>query len=145
MAQLCGELNLPQSPAQIWDRLIDPAFLATCMPQLESVEADDSAFLVCRVRPTLAFLKGTIRVTLSLYDRQPPASLRIRVDSKGIGSTATVETTVCLTALDTGTRLVWTADIIELGGLLKPIGRSLIDAAASKVIAEGWVSFQQKL
>ena len=124
--------------------------LVTSSPDfLCSVIRDSSTFtLSCSLtksRKQNLFLKGTIRVTLSVYDRQPPASLRIRVDSKGIGSTASVETAVSLTPLQTGTRLAWTADINELGGLLKPIGRSLIDAAASKVIAEGWASFQQKL
>ena len=145
MTQLSGEERFSRPPTEIWSRLNDAEFMAGCMPQLASVERDDSVFLVCRVRPGLAFLKGTIRVSFDAYDRQPPDSLQLRIHSKGIGSSAIVETTVTLTALDTGTRLAWTADIVELGGLLKPISSGLIEAAAHKVIADGWARFKEAL
>ena len=145
MTQFSGEERFTQPRTEIWSRLIDAEFLAQCMPGLESVERDDSALLVCRVRPGLSFLKGAIRVTLEVYDKQPPDSLRIRVHSKGIGSSAIVETAVELAALDTGTQLAWTAAIAELGGLLKPVSRGLIEAAARKVIAEGWTGFKDGL
>ena len=145
MTQLSGEEHFTLEQTEIWARLTDTEFLAGCLPGLERVESDDSAFLVCRVRPGLSFLKGTIKVTLDAYGRQPPDSLRIRVHSKGIGSSALVETAVELTADDGGTRLAWVAEIVELGGLLKPVSRSLIQASARKVIADGWSGFRDAL
>ncbi|MDP6700037.1 MAG: SRPBCC domain-containing protein [Candidatus Latescibacteria bacterium] len=145
MTQLAGEQHFTQAPSAMWSHLIDAEFMARCMPQLERVEPDDSAFLVCRVRPGLAFLKGSIRAAFTAYDMRPPAALRMRIDSKGIGSSAVVETAIALTALDGGTRLAWTADIVELGGLLKPVSRGLIEAAARKIIGEGWAQFKEEL
>ena len=145
MTQLSGEEHFTQAPPVIWSRLIDAEFMARCMPQLESVEADDSAFLVCRVRPGLVFLKGTIRASFDSYDMQPPDSLRMRIHSKGIGSSAIVETAIALSVLDGGTQLAWTADIVELGGLLKPVTRGLLEAAARKIIGEGWTQFKEEL
>ena len=145
MTQLSGEERFTQPRTEIWSRLTDAEFIAGCLPQLASAEPDDSVFLVCRVRPGLAFLKGTIRVSFDAYDRQPPASVRIRIHSKGIGSSAVVETTLALTTLDAGTRVAWSADIVELGGLLKPVSRNLIEAAAHKVIAAGWARFKEEL
>lgn len=144
MTQLSGEEHFGQKQTEIWARLTDAEFLAGCLPGLERVEADESAFLVCRVRPGLSFLKGTIKVTLDAYGRQPPDSLCIRVHSKGIGSSAMVETSVELSA-DGGTRISWSAEIVELGGLLKPVSRSLIQAAAGKIIADGWGGFRDAL
>ena len=144
MMQLSGEEHFGQKQTEIWARLTDAEFLARCLPGLERVESDESAFLVCRVRPGLSFLKGTIKVTLDAYGRQPPDSLCIRVRSKGIGSSAMVETSVELSA-DGGTRISWSAEIVELGGLLKPVSRSLIQAAAGKIIADGWGGFRDAL
>lgn len=144
MTQLSGEEHFGQEQTEIWARLTDAEFLARCLPGLERVESDESAFLVCRVRPGLSFLKGAIKVTLDAYGRQPPDSLRIRVRSQGIGSSATVETSVELSA-DGGTRISWSAEIVELGGLLKPVSRSLIQAAAGKIIADGWGGFRDAL
>ena len=144
MMQLSGEEHFGQKQTEIWARLTDAEFLARCLPGLERVESDESAFLVCRVRPGLSFLKGTIKVTLDAYGRQPPDSLCVRVRSKGIGSSAMVETSVELSA-DGGTRISWRAEIVELGGLLKPVSRSLIQAAAGKIIADGWGGFRDAL
>ena len=144
MMQLSGEEHFGQKQTEIWARLTDAEFLARCLPGLERVESDESAFLVCRVRPGLSFLKGTIKVTLDAYGRQPPDSLCVRVRSKGIGSSAMVETSVELSA-DGGTRISWSAEIVELGGLLKPVSRSLIQAAAGKIIADGWGGFRDAL
>ena len=145
MLQLSGEEHFSQPPAEVWACLADANFLAKCLPELESAEQDESGLLVCRVRPGLSFFKGTLKVTLDIRDQQSPKSMRICVNSKGIGSSAVVETSVELFARDTGTQLSWNAEITELGGLLKPIGRSLIAAAAHKVIAEGWTTFRNRL
>ncbi|MCH7753101.1 MAG: SRPBCC family protein [Planctomycetes bacterium] len=141
MLQLPGEEHFSQPPAEVWACLADANFLAKCLPGLESTEQDESGLSVCRVRPGLSFFKGTLEVTLDIRDQKPPDSIRICVNSKGIGASAVVETSVELSARDTGTQLDWNAEVTELGGLLKPIGRSLIAAAAHKVIAQGWSTF----
>ena len=145
MLQLSGEEHFSQPVVEVWACLADAEFLAKCLPQLESAERDESGLFVCRVRPGLSFIKGTLKVTLDIRDQQAPDSMRICVNSKGIGSSAVVETLVELSARDTGTQLSWNAEVTELGGLLKPIGRSLIAAAANKVMVEGWSTFRDRL
>ena len=145
MLQLSGEEKFSQPLAEVWDCLEDTKFLADCLPGLESAEPDESGVLLCRVRPGLSFFKGTLKVTISVRDQVPPNSMRIWVTSKGIGASAVVETSVELSASDAGTTLSWIAEIVELGGLLKPIGRTLISAAANKVITDGWAIFRDRL
>jgi len=145
MSQLTGEEHFSQAQTEIWARLTDAEFLAECLPGLESVERDESGRLLCHVRPGLSFFKGNFKVTLDIVDEQVPESVRIRVYSKGIGSSADVETKVELSADDKGTLLSWNAEVTQLGGLLKPISRGLIAAAARKVIADGWTRFRNRL
>jgi carbon monoxide dehydrogenase subunit G len=47
-----------------------------------------------------------------------------------------VEGSLTLKPHGDGTRIHWTADVKELGGLLKAIPRGLIQAAAQKVIGD---------
>ena len=145
MLDFAGEENFPQTQTEIWNRLIDTHFLARCIPGLEHVDKTEPRLLAFRVRPGLSFLKGTLKTTLEIFDEQEPNALRIRVQSKGIGSTANVETEVKLLAVESGTLLTWTAEVKELGGLLKPVGRSLVAAAAKKVIADGWIGFRNAI
>ena len=143
--QLSGEEHFSQAQSEIWARLTDAEFLAKCLPEVESVQRDAAGLVVCRVRPGVSFLRGTVQVTLDIFDQQMPDSVRIRVHSKGIGSLAIVETAVELSAADTGTQLTWKAEIKELGGLLKPVSRGLITATSQKVIAAGWIEFRNSL
>ncbi len=145
MLQLSGEEHFSQPPAVVWGCLADAEFLAHCLPSLESAERDESGVLVCRVRPGLSFLKGSLKVGLDIRDQQSPDSLRIWVTSKGIGSSADIETSIELSERDAGTQLSWTAEVTKLGGLLKPIGQTLIAAAAQKVIDQGWSTFRDRL
>ena len=145
MLQITGEEHFSQSPDEVWAGLSNPEFLANSLPGLERTKQDDAGVLHCRVRPGLSFLRGSLNTTIEYLDQQPPTSLRIRIKSKGIGSSATVETTAELAAEGTGTRMTWAADVIELGGLLKPVGRSLVEAAARKVINDGWREFRNRL
>ena len=145
MLQLTGEEQFSHPQDTIWDRLIDPEFLARTIPDLHSVEEIQPDRLVCKVRPGFSFIKGTLKITINIFAEQPPESARMRIESKGIGSSAVVETVVELSTLDAGTRLAWSAEVKELGGLLKPVGRTLIGAAAKKVITDGWAGFRNEL
>ena len=44
MTQLNGEEHFAQERTEIWSRLTDADFLAKCLPGMERVESDDSAF-----------------------------------------------------------------------------------------------------
>ena len=144
MLQLSGEEQFSQSTTEIWTRLTDAAFLTECMPGLEGTTQLEPGRAVCRVRPGLSFAKGTLKITLEVLQQQPDR-VQISVQSKGIGSSATVETVVQVSAVEAGTQLTWDAEVKELGGLLKPVSRGLIAAAARKVIADGWGGFRDRL
>jgi carbon monoxide dehydrogenase subunit G len=100
---------------------------------------------VCVLRPGFAFVRGTLELTLRIADRVPAASTRVLVHSKGIGTTSAVEAILNVAARDTGSRVQWTADIKELGGLLKAVPQGLIKASAQKVIADAWASVDAKM
>ena len=52
---------------------------------------------------------------------------------------------LALTPQDSGTRVHWTADVKDLGGLLKAVPRGLVQAAAQKVIADAWEAAARQL
>ncbi len=145
MFQLAGEEQFSHLQDTIWDRLIDPEFLARTIPDVHSIEEIQTDRLVCKVRPGFSFIKGTLKITINIFVEQPRESARMRIESKGIGSSAVVETAVELSTSDPGTLLAWSAEVTELGGLLKPVGRTLIGAAAKKVITDGWAGFRNRL
>jgi carbon monoxide dehydrogenase subunit G len=140
-----GDKDLPLAPADLFGRLSDARFLVQCIPGVEAVSKAGADEAVCVLRPGFSFVRGTLEVTLHVVERTGSASLGLVVSSKGIGSTSTVAAALHLATQAGGTRIHWTADIQELGGLLKAMPPGLIKASAQKVIADVWSVVEEKI
>lgn len=143
--QLSGTEHFTQPPQLIWERLTDLTHFARVLPKLEKIERSEPQLLECRVKPGLSFLSGTLKLRFEIIEQNPIESARMRIVGKGIGASVTVETSIQLTPDGTGTQLDWQSEVQEIGGLLKPVSRGLIEAAAQKVIADGWDAFRKDL
>ncbi len=129
--------------------LADLEQVATALPGLSRIERNDGATLVCRVRPGLTFLSGSLRTTITRpedADRADPAALRYRIDSRGVGGGAVVNAQIrCLPDGEGRSRVEWQVQVEELSGLLKPVGASLIEAAMGKVAAAAWQGLHTRM
>lgn len=158
MLRLEGHEDFQLSRLELWDHMTDMEFLSRMVPDLERVVRSEPGVLVCRVRPGFSFLRGSLEITFETTKQQPPALVEMRVLGKGIGSSVSVLTSFELVELASDemgkepgsnsngkTRLHWTAEVQELGGLLKPISRDLVKAAAGRIVAQIWTNVQQEL
>src|SRR2546430_1481290 len=119
MLRFEGDRDFPHPPAELFAKLTDARFLASCIPDVEKVSEQDADHAVFVVRPGLAFARGTLEVTLRVVEKAPPAGARMVMTSKGVGSTSAVEAALGLASVEGGTRMHWIAEVKELGGLLK--------------------------
>jgi carbon monoxide dehydrogenase subunit G len=140
-----GDKDFPQPPADLWAKLSDARFLVQCVPGIDMVKRSEQALAVWTLRPHLAFMHGTLEVTLRVIAATPDRLVQLDIFSKGIGSSARVEAVLDFAAQNPGTRIHWTADVKELTGLLKAIPHGLIQASAQKVIADVWSEVESKL
>jgi len=140
-----GDRDFPHSPADLWSKLSDIHFLAGCVPDAESLTFPEVDVTQLVLRPGLAFVRGTLDLTMRLADRVEGKSARLLLHTKGIGTTSAVEATYSLAPKNGGTRLHWTADVTQLGGLLKAMPQGLLKAAAQKVINDAWTALDAKL
>jgi carbon monoxide dehydrogenase subunit G len=145
MIHFDGDKDFPQPPADLWARLTNAHFLVQCIPDVETVTRVDADGAECILRPGFSFVRGTLEITLVVAEKTPTSFARVLSRGKGIGSTSTVEVTLTLTPREQGTSVHWTADITELGGLLKAVPQGLIKAAAQKVIGDVWQRVEAKL
>jgi carbon monoxide dehydrogenase subunit G len=145
MLRFEGDRDFPLPPADLWAKLTDARFLVSSLPDVEKVEQADADRAVLVLRPSLAFVRGALDVTLEVADKAPHSSARVRAQGKGIGSTSAVEATLDFTPQGGGTRVHWAAEVTELGGLLRLVPQGLIRGAAQKVIDDAWASVEKKL
>jgi carbon monoxide dehydrogenase subunit G len=128
----------------VYAKLSDAAFLVHCLNDVEIVRAEPDV-AEWKLRPALAFIAGTLDVSLTISERSPPNSMKATVFSKGIGATSTVETALSFTSADSGTKVHWTLDVTQLTGLLKLAPKSLMQGAAIKVVEDVWEQIMEKL
>lgn len=138
MLRFEGDKEISRPLAEVWSKLSDARFLVQCIPDVESVQQADADQAMLTIRPGLSFVRSSLETTVLLHDRTTPTGLQIDLLSKGIGSSSKVAITLTLAATDAGTRVHWTAEIQELGGLLKLVPSGLIKGAAQKVINGIW-------
>jgi carbon monoxide dehydrogenase subunit G len=94
------------------------------------------------VRPGFSFLRG--EMTVQLERLAEPDGLAWRMEVRGIGSSAkaTVRCSIVKTSPDS-CRLEYQVVIEELGGLLRTLHRSLLQAAVEKTVQDFLANLQR--
>jgi carbon monoxide dehydrogenase subunit G len=145
MIQFEGDRDFALPPAPLWEKLSDARFLVKCIPDVESVARAESSEAVCTVRPGFSFVRGSLELTIRVAEAVPQRSVKLLLESKGMGNSALVEATLELTPREADTRVHWRAQIKEMGGLLKLAPQGLVLGAAQKVVADAWKAVEAEL
>ena len=146
MIEIRGTEHFPCDHDRVRAALADLEQVAAALPGLTRIERHDGHSLVCRVRPGLTFLSGSLRTTITRLENADQAEVRYRIDSRGIGAGAVANAHIrCLSDGEGRSRAQWHLQVAELSGLLKPVGASLIEAAMSKVAAATWEGLHTRL
>jgi carbon monoxide dehydrogenase subunit G len=129
----------------VFDLLTNLEYTAKTLPGLERVEKITPTHMECRVKPPLGFLAGSMQMIFDVLETNRPSSARMRVKGKGIGASLTIETSIKLSPEMEGTRLEWSSQVTELGGLIKALSSTLIQGAARKIVSDSWATFRKHL
>jgi carbon monoxide dehydrogenase subunit G len=140
-----GEEQFDVPPARLFAALTDLDSFARIIPDLQSSERIDERTLKCVVRPGFSFLRGTLNLTIALGELSPPQSAAMRVTADGIGAHLAIDSRLEITPDEMGSRLHWSATVVELKGLVATISRPLITAAADQVIRQSWQKVREAL
>ena len=135
-----------RAPKQIvWQRLIDPRFVAGSAPGVESVEVIDSTHF--RVISGFGPRAMKARITLDgeLFDLVPGSSAKMRLRGNGPGSQVEVLSTIAVRDAGVGqVRLHWTATS-ELSGTVASLGAKLLEGIARKMTEQFWDDFARRV
>ena len=130
---------------RIWQRLMDPHFVAHSAPGVESVEiVDPTHFKVAS-----SFGAGSMRIRfpmdVEIFDIVPGQSARMRVRGKVPGSTVDVVSSIEIQDSGRNTvRLNWSATS-EFSSTVGGIGARLIEAAARRLTEQFWADFARRV
>ena len=145
------KLEFSGSPAiaapreRVWERLMDPHFVAQSAPGVESVEAVDPTHF----KVISGFGVGSIRVRFTmdveLFDIDAGKSARMRVRGKAPGSAIDVVSNLQVAdAGSGGTQLKWSATS-EVSGTVASVGARLMEGTARKLTEQFWTDFARRV
>jgi carbon monoxide dehydrogenase subunit G len=140
-----GSEQFRASPEKLFALLTDLDALSATIPDLVSAERVDERTLKCVVRPGFSFLRGTMKLAIALVDSTPPESAAMNVDAQGIGVAMKIASGLKISPDGDGSRLDWTAAIVERKGLISAVSPGLIKAAADQVIRHAWGAVRKQL
>jgi len=143
--QFGGDETFRATPERLYALLTDLDAMARTIPDLVSSERVDAQTLRCVVRPGFSFLRGTLKLTISLADLAAPEQAAMNVAAQGIGVSMRIASTLRIAAADAGSKLTWDARLEEVKGLAAALSPGLIKAAADQVIRHAWTQVRQQL
>jgi carbon monoxide dehydrogenase subunit G len=145
------KLEFSGSPAiaapreRVWERLMDPHFVAQSAPGVESVQAIDPTHF----KVISGFGVGSIRVKFTmdveLFDIDAGKSAKMRVRGKAPGSAIDVLSNLQVDDAGSGaTQLNWSATS-EVSGTVASVGARLMEGTARKLTEQFWTDFAQRV
>jgi uncharacterized protein len=143
--QFSGSPEIRAPRESVWQRLVDPTFVAGSAPGVESVDVIDATHF--RVISGFGPRAMKARITLDgeLFDLVPGVSAKMRLRGNGPGSLIEVLSTIAVRDTAPGkVRLEWTATS-QLSGTVANLGAKLLEGVARKMTEQFWEDFTRRV
>lgn len=145
------KLEFSGSPAiaapreRVWERLMDPHFVAQSAPGVESVQVIDPTHFKVVSGFGVGSIKVRFAMDVELYDIVDGRSAKMRVRGKAPGSAIDVVSNLQVDdAGSAGTQLKWSATS-EISGTVASVGARLMEGTARKLTEQFWTDFAQRV
>ena len=140
-----GSPEVRADVATVWGRLLDPDFVASTAPAIESVTTEDPTHFKAVAALGVGALKLRFTLAIELFDLVERQSAKLRVRGKAPGSTLDATTSFRLEELGPKlVRLHWTADA-DVGGTVASVGARLLEGTARRLTEEFWQDFADQV
>jgi carbon monoxide dehydrogenase subunit G len=143
--EFSGAPVITANPKQVWEKLLDPDFVAASAPGVESVEALDPTHFKVVSAFGVGSVKVRFKLDVELFDIVEGQSLKMRSRGKAPGSAVDVVSELRLEDLGDGkTRLNWSATS-EVSGTVASVGARLLEGTARKLTEQFWTDFARRV
>lgn len=145
--QFDGEETFAAPRERVYALLVDLDGLPASIPDMTSGKRLDANTVEVVVRPGFSFLRGTMKLRISLVDLTPPSDVTMQIDGSGIGVSMRVVSHMQLVddPASGGTKVMWRSEVANLKGLVATISPGLVRSAADQVVHEGWKRLHERL
>ncbi len=142
--KVSGTYELPGKPEQVWALLTDPARLAKCLPGCEKLEADGPDRYKAAIKFALAAVSGKYAGSVEFAEKDPPHSLRLRIEGRGIPGFIQGDGEIHLQDKKGRTGVRYRGEA-QIGGMIASVGQRMLDLAARKIIQQFFENAAEQL
>ena len=160
--ELTGQYTFAAPAARVWDLLMDPQAIASCLPGCQTFEpSGDDRYRVV-LTAGVAAISGTFEGVVSLADKVPPTSYRLTVQGQGRPGFVIGDASVTLApegghapedgrapedgqAPEDGRTTINVVANVQVGGLVAQVGQRLLGATARMMMDRFFRCLEQKI
>lgn len=132
---LTGEHTFTAPRQQVWDLLLDPETLRSCLPGCERLEPVGPDEYEATMRIGVAAIRGTYQGRVKISDQQAPERYRMLVEGKGPAGQVSGEGELVLVDEGGATRVQYTGKA-NVRGTLARVGARVMQPAAKMVVGQ---------
>jgi len=139
-----GSYTFGAAPARVWDLLMDPSAIASCIPGCESLEPEGPDRYHARLTVALAAITGTYEGTVIISDKVEHSSYRLSVEGQGRPGFVKGNAAIVLRA-DGSSTVVDVSGTVHTGGPIARMGQRLISGVSKMMQDRFFACLQGKL
>src|SRR5262245_47304558 len=141
---ISGSYTFDAAPDRVWNLLMDPAALSSCIPGCEELRPDGEDRYVVTLAVALAAITGTYTGTVLLEDKVPGSSYRLVVEGQGRPGFVTANSAISVRPEGAGT-VVDVSGTVQTGGTIARLGQRLIGGVAKMMMDRFFACLQGKI
>jgi carbon monoxide dehydrogenase subunit G len=142
--EISGSYPFNARPDRVWDLLMDPATISSCIPGCDRFEPDGEDRYRARLTVGLAAITGTYDGTVVIAEKVPQASYRLTVEGQGKPGFVKGAAAIAL-RLDGATTIVEVSGTVQAGGPIARVGQRLIRSVSKMMLDRFFTCLQSKI
>ena len=142
--EVTGSYAFAASRDRVWNLMLDPAAIASCIPGCEELEPDGENRYKARITLGIAAIVGTYEGTVVISEKIEPESYKLSVEGQGKPGFVKGDAAISLVANGAATT-VNVNGTVQSGGAIARLGQRLIGSAAKMMQDRFFTCMQSKL
>lgn len=145
--QIKGTMTLNASIQDVWDFLLAPGTLASCVPGAEKIESEDNKTYTCLVKQSVGPISVKLNFVVDLAEMTPPTYVKAVGRGEALGKLGTFSLELIVHLNEKSSKEVevaYTMDV-HMVGRIATFGERIMRAKVDKVGREFTDNLQAKL
>jgi carbon monoxide dehydrogenase subunit G len=141
---ISGSYTFNASVDRVWDLLMDPTVIASCIPGCDRFEPDGEDRYRARLTVAMAAITGTYDGTVVLAEKVPQTSYRLTGEGQGRAGFVKGSSAITLRA-DGAATVVDVTATVQTGGPIARLGQRLVGSVSKMMLDRFFACLQGKL